>query len=63
MRLDEMTAEERAKLLRRAVQAQIDALEARQARAIREATLDIPGARARLQDIDDQIAELRKALP
>lgn len=62
MRLDEMTAEERAKLLRRAVLAEIAALEARQARAVREAALDYPGARERLQEIDQKIAELRKEL-
>ncbi len=54
-----MTADERAKLLRRAVQAQIDALEARQARALREAALQYPGAAQRLQDIDNAIAALR----
>jgi hypothetical protein len=52
-----------AAAVRRAmVVAQIADLEARQARAIREAALDQPGARARLQDIDNQIAQLRKDL-
>lgn len=37
----------------------IDALERQQHRALREATLGKPGAKERLQSIDDQIAQLR----
>lgn len=44
------------------VMRQIAALESRQPRALRELALGQPGALERLQDIDDQIAELRKAL-
>lgn len=40
-------------------QAEIDALEARQPRALREAALNLPGARERLQAIEDQIIALR----
>jgi hypothetical protein len=44
---------------RGAVDYQIERLEAKQARPIREATLGKPGATARLQAIEDQIATLR----
>lgn len=47
---------------RGAVTLRINQLEARQPRALRELALGLPGALERLQDIDNQIAELRKAL-
>jgi hypothetical protein len=54
--------DDRAALLRRHVVTQIAAIEARQARAVREAALGQPGAAQRLQDIDDQITTLREQL-
>lgn len=50
---------------RRAIQKQIDALEAKQARAIREHLLDVTDEAKveRLRDIDRQIAELRARRP
>ena len=42
--------------------AQIVALEAGQARAVREAALGVSGAKARLQSLDNQIKALRDTL-
>lgn len=53
------TEQERA---RRETMRQIAQLETRQARALREAALGQPGAAARLQAIDDEIATLRGQL-
>lgn len=47
---------------RSAVLAEIQALEATQARAIREAALAYDGAKQRLQALDDQIIKLRAEL-
>lgn len=44
------------------IKSQISALESTQLRAVRESTLGYAGALARLQAIDDAIAELRKQL-
>jgi hypothetical protein len=54
--------EDRAALLRRHVVTQIAALEARQARALREAALGMSGAQQRLIEIDNTIAALRLEL-
>lgn len=47
---------------RTTAQARIDALERKQPRALREIVLGRLGAAERLQDIDNEIAELRKDL-
>jgi hypothetical protein len=58
--------QERQKLIRRSVQFEIDALERKQARALREHAIGRGGTPAqlkkRLEDIDDQIAALRAQL-
>jgi hypothetical protein len=62
---DDFTLEEQEKLIRRAVMAEIDALERSQLRTMREFTLGRgtqASLRARLEEIDDQIAALRSQL-
>jgi len=56
-----------ARMCRCSTLVEIDALEKRQARALREYTIGRGGTpaelKARLEAIDDQIAELRSTLP
>lgn len=58
----EFTPDEVAAFKRRHALAEIDALERRQLRAMRELALGQPGAIERLQAIDDEITALRATL-